>query len=64
MTGCDVPFEVYGGYFETNGLDIGSEVKYFCNKGHDLLGEDKQVCAIYNDWMGIQPECKSEYVFC
>lgn len=50
------------GTMELSGQKAGDEVKYSCDKGHKLIGNDSRICELGGYWTGSDPVCK--YVDC
>ncbi|KFM61407.1 CUB and sushi domain-containing protein 3, partial [Stegodyphus mimosarum] len=47
---------------ELSGVKAGDEVKYVCDKGHKLVGDEVRKCQLGGQWTGREPFCK--YVDC
>ncbi|XP_015909943.2 P-selectin isoform X1 [Parasteatoda tepidariorum] len=47
---------------EMTGVKAGDEVKYTCDRGHKLVGDEVRKCQLGGQWTGRDPICK--YVDC
>lgn len=46
------------GNIEVKGLRANDTVKYTCNKGHKLIGNQNRTCQLGGKWTGDDPVCK------
>jgi len=42
---------------------VDTVIKYFCNSGYKLGGDDERTCLENGTWSGEQPSCKSTIYF-
>lgn len=46
------------GVIEVDDLVYGSRVKYSCNHGYELYGDNFRTCGYNGKWSGKEPTCK------
>ncbi|KAH3691027.1 hypothetical protein DPMN_191513 [Dreissena polymorpha] len=44
----------------SKGSTYQAVARYTCNRGYDLIGDEKRMCQSTGTWSGIQPSCISE----
>lgn len=55
---CSVLPKPLNGIVAITGTSFGSMAMYTCNRGFELVGEDKRVCNNDASWTGKEPLCK------
>lgn len=60
---CGVPVAPANGGHTYSSLNVGSAVRYHCNAGHRLVGEQVRTCESRQGaaaWSGPPPKCEGE----
>ncbi|XP_077864038.1 sushi, von Willebrand factor type A, EGF and pentraxin domain-containing protein 1-like, partial [Saccoglossus kowalevskii] len=55
---CESPSSIDNGKITSTGSTYGDTMKYSCDKGHYLIGEDSRKCDINGKWSGNEPVCQ------
>ncbi|KAK2150293.1 hypothetical protein LSH36_413g01017 [Paralvinella palmiformis] len=54
---CQLPVTIEHGMYLATGLRYGDKIRYACNSGYELFGEDEHRCLANRSWSGSVPEC-------
>jgi len=57
---CQAPdFDNKNGRVDFKELTVGSIIRYVCNEGYELLGQEVRRCQNDTSWSGTEPECSA-----
>ena len=55
---CSNPGPIPNGRREGNSFTVGSEMRYFCDQDHTLVGSSVSVCTTAGTWSHPTPACQ------
>lgn len=55
---CTPPTGIHNGRIDYKDLVVGSVIRYFCNSGFKLYGDEVRRCLHNITWGGVEPQCR------
>ena len=55
---CGYPGSIRHGYIIGTQFSFDNRVRYACNRGYQLVGNETRYCTEFGEWEGLAPHCE------